>query len=175
LTLLRAAMLPLLWALSATRDPRWVGIGVALAAFTDVVDGPLARRLRATSARGSRLDSIADHLLTASVVAWLVWLRPGFVAAELPLLVGWLLLGALTLLVGWLKFGRVGNLHLYSAKVAGTAGYLFAIWVLIFGDYAPWLFHLVIALAFIATLENLAVILLRDRVDEHVGSVLRKN
>ena len=174
LTLLRGVMLPLLWLLSVTRDPRWVGIGVAVAAFTDVVDGPLARRLRTTSARGSRLDSLADHLLTASVAVWLAWLRPEFVAAELPLLGGWLLLGAATLLIGWLKFRRVGDLHLYSAKVAGTAGYLFAIWVLIFGDYARWVFHVVIALCFIATLESLAVTLRRDRVDEHVGTVLRK-
>ena len=174
LTLLRGVMLPLLWLLSVTRDPRWVGIGVAVAAFTDVVDGPLARRLHTTSARGSRLDSIADHLLTGSVAVWLAWLRPEFVAAELPLLGGWLLLGAATLLIGWLKFRRVGDLHLYSAKVAGTAGYLFAIWVLIFGDYARWVFHLVIALCFIATLESLVVTLRRDRVDERIGSVLRR-
>jgi phosphatidylglycerophosphate synthase len=175
LTLLRMLLLPLLWLLAATRDPRWVGIGVALAAFTDVVDGPLARGLRTASARGSRLDSVADHLLTASVAIWLAWLRPEFVAAELPLLGGWLLLGGATLLVGWLKFHRVGDLHLYSAKAAGTAGYLFAIWLLIFGDYARWVFHLVIALCFIATLESLAVILRRDRVDEHVGTVFRRN
>lgn len=174
LTLLRLGALPFLWVLALFRNGVWLGVGLGLAALTDVLDGIIARRDRRVTAWGSRLDSIADHLLTASTVIWLVWLRPGFVAAELPLLATWLALAAIAFLAAWMKFPRVVDLHLYSAKVAGTLGYLFAIWLLLFGTYSALVFHLVVGAGLFAAAESLLVVLTRDAVDEHIGSVLRR-
>jgi phosphatidylglycerophosphate synthase len=153
----------------------WLGVGVGLAALTDVLDGIIARRSRGGTARGSRLDAIADHLLTASTAIWLVWLRPGFVAAELPLLLAWLALAATALVAAWVKFRRVVDLHLYSAKVAGTLGYLFAIWLLLVGTYSARVFHLVVGAGLFSAAESLLVVLTRDAVDEHIGTVLRRS
>ena len=172
LTLVRLGMLPFLWLLAGLGRTSWLAIGVAAAAATDVIDGMLARGLQQTTERGSRLDSLADHLLSASLVCWLVWLRPEFVRNELPLLAGWAALGATTLVVGWVKHGRVGDLHLYSAKVAGTLAYLFAIWLLLFGTYGRMVFHLIAALCVIAALETLFVFSTRRSVDERIGSAL---
>lgn len=173
LTLIRLASTPILWIVAAVlRDPFWLGIGAAVAAFTDVLDGPIARRSHRTTARGSRLDSIADHLLTASIALWVVWLRPAFVAEHHPLLAAWAILGVAAIVVGWVKFRRIGDLHLYSAKVAGVLAYLFAIWLLIFGTYSEAVFYVLIAMLFVASGEHLLVVMTRDSVDEHVGSIL---
>jgi cardiolipin synthase (CMP-forming) len=171
LTVARIALLPALWLLAARAETFWLGVGVAVAASTDVVDGALARALGATSSLGSRLDSIADHLLIASVAVWIAWLRPEFVAEQLPLLALWAAVGAAALAVGWLRFRRFGDLHLYSAKVAGTLGFLFAIGLLLFDSYSPALFYLVIAACLAASVETLLVFLTRAAVDEHIGSI----
>src|SRR5690606_25427113 len=136
----------------------WLGVGVMVAALTDVVDGPIARRLRRSTARGSRLDSIADHALTASTGVWIVLLRPEFVVEQLALLIAWAALGGSALLVGWVRFRRIGDLHLYSAKAAGTLGYLFAIWLLLFGTYSVGVFRVVVAICILASLETLLVV-----------------
>ena len=172
LTLVRLVMLPFLWLLAGLGRPSWLALGVATAALTDVIDGILARRLHQTTARGSRVDSLADHLLSASIVCWLIWLRPDFVKSELLLLVGWAAVGVAALLVGWVKHGRLGDLHLYSAKVAGTVAYVFAIWVLFFGTYSQIVFRVVVALCILAAMETLLVFSTRRSVDERIGSVL---
>lgn len=171
LTLLRLMSAPILWIVALVHGPFWLGIGLGVAAFTDVIDGPIARRSHRTTARGSQLDSIADHLLTASTALWLVWLRPAFVAERLPLLAAWGIIGATALLVGWVRFHRIGDLHLYSGKVAGALGNLFAIWLLLFGTYSETLFYVLMASLFVASGEFLLVVATRERVDEHVGSI----
>ncbi|HLS86162.1 MAG TPA: CDP-alcohol phosphatidyltransferase family protein [Burkholderiales bacterium] len=175
LTRFRLASVPFLWVLALLRETTWLGVGVAVAALTDVLDGPLARRLRRTTAGGSRLDSIADHTLTASLVLWLVWLRPEFFVQQYPLLAAWAAVGLTALLVGWVRFRRIGDLHLYSAKVAGTVGYLFAIWLLLFGTYSVRIFYLVIGICILASAETLLVVSTRSRVSEHLGSIFLRS
>ena len=171
LTLFRLVSVPFLWIVAVTCGPFWLGIGLSVAAFTDVIDGPIARRSHRATARGSQLDSIADHVLTASTALWLVWLRPDFVAEQLPLLAAWAVIGVTALAVSWVRFRRIGNIHLYSAKVAGAMGYLFAIWLLLFGTYSDALFYVLMAIVFVASGESLLVVATRKTVDEHVGSI----
>ena len=68
LTILRVALAAggaLMWASGAPLRPvLWV---LALAAWTDFVDGPLARRRGGGSAAGARLDQVADALLAGSL------------------------------------------------------------------------------------------------------------
>lgn len=172
LTALRLAMVPLLWVLAILQRPVVLGVGVALAGSTDVLDGYLARRAGRTTRFGSRFDSIADHLLTLSTALWLLLLRPHFVREQLPALLLWGAIAIVVVAVGWLRFRRAVDLHLYSAKAAGSMGYLFAIWVLISGSYHPAVFAVVIGACYFAALESLAVLLLFHQVDERIGSLL---
>lgn len=171
ITTLRLVALPLLWVLAAAGARPWLAAGLAVAALTDVADGIIARLSGTTTTFGSRLDSIADHLLTGSTIIWLLWLRPDFFARERVTLTAWLILGTISLLVGWVKFRRIGGLHLYSAKVAGVAGYLLAIWLLFSTSYPRWVFFTVMGLASLAALETMAVFLTRRKVDETLGSI----
>ncbi|HEX8242650.1 MAG TPA: CDP-alcohol phosphatidyltransferase family protein, partial [Longimicrobium sp.] len=118
LTALRLLLIPVLWVLALTGHPRLVGAGTLLAWFTDMLDGPIARRTRSTTRWGSTFDSIADHALTISMVCWLVLLRQDFVREQFPLLAGWAALALLTLAVGMIRFKKPGDLHLYSGKLA---------------------------------------------------------
>ncbi|HEU0053577.1 MAG TPA: CDP-alcohol phosphatidyltransferase family protein, partial [Longimicrobium sp.] len=173
LTFARLAMVPVLWAFALLGRPAWVGVGAGIAATTDMLDGWLSRKWHQTSAFGSRLDSLADHLLAISMVAWLLLLRPEFFLARLWPMLGWSAFALGVLGVSLLRFGRAVDLHLYSAKVAVILAFVFAVPLLVTGRYAPWQFWLTLAAACFAAAEALVVLLTRDRVDEHIGTVLR--
>lgn len=171
LTGLRLLLVPVLWALALMGQAWLVGAGTLLAWFTDMIDGPLARRLGSTSRWGSTFDSVADHVLSTSLVLWLVLLRPEFVREQFPLLLGWSILALSTVAVGMIRFGKPGDLHLYSGKLAGGLGYLFGASLLLAGGYSRWFFYAVFAVATLAAVETLAIYFTSRRVDEHRRSI----
>jgi CDP-diacylglycerol--glycerol-3-phosphate 3-phosphatidyltransferase len=75
LTFLRILMIPAVLVLLERGGPRdcfWAAIVYSLAAITDIVDGWLARRRGLVSILGKFLDPLADKLIVASVLVWLV-------------------------------------------------------------------------------------------------------
>lgn len=172
LTATRLAMLPLLWFLAVFNRPVWLGMGVAVAAATDVLDGWLSRRWHQTSEFGSRLDSVADHLLAISVTLWLVLLRPFFFREQKWALIAWSAFALLVLAVSWVRFRRFVDLHLYSAKAAVFLSFCFGIPLLVLGRYSRVQFWITIGVCTLAAAEALVVILTRDEVDEHLGSIV---
>ena len=61
---------------------RLVGFGLVLAGASDFLDGYIARRLRAATPRGARLDALADNLLLLSALACLLWLHPKIITTS---------------------------------------------------------------------------------------------
>ncbi len=75
LTLSRVAVIPVLVALFflETANGQWIACGVFIfSAFTDFLDGFLARSLGQTTAFGTFLDPVADKLLVASTLLMMV-------------------------------------------------------------------------------------------------------
>ncbi len=170
---LRLLLIPVLWGLALTGQGRAVGLGLLIAGASDFLDGYVARRLRVTSATGARLDSLADNLLLVSAVAWIALLAPVIVRDQTGLLAIAAAVYLSSLAVGLVKFHQLGNLHLYSSKIAGALLYTFALVTLISGVYVPPLLVLA-ALAFIASsAETLTCQLVLPAVDENLGSLLR--
>jgi CDP-diacylglycerol---glycerol-3-phosphate 3-phosphatidyltransferase len=174
LTLLRLASLPVLWALAYAGLSVQLGVVLALAGLTDVLDGPVARRTGRSSRYGGQLDSVADILLMVSIVLWMAWLHPAFFRDNFYPLLVWVVIGVAALTVTLVRFGRIGNLHLYSAKVAGVVAYVFAVWLFVTGGYHPAFFGLAVGLAILGATETLLVAATRDHVDERVGSLFSR-
>ena len=172
LTLARLAAIPVLWILAFLGMREELAIFATVAAFTDILDGMLARRLGVTSKRGGAMDSTADHLLSTSLVVWLFLFCPQFFAAEGVRLLVWAAFALGVLAVGWIRFRQIGNLHLYSAKAAGFAGYAFGLMLLYTGEYSQPVWFAVLGITYLAGLESLAVILTRRHVRDHRGSIL---
>lgn len=159
LTRARLLALPVLWILAFQRQTEALAIAAAAVAFTDVLDGIAARRLRVASRHGGALDSWADHLLSTSLVLWLAMLRPDFYREQRVTLVLWSALALTVLAIGWLRRGQAVNLHLWSAKAAGTTGYVFGLLLLYTGTYSRTFWAAALALATLAAIEALLVIL----------------
>lgn len=172
LTLLRLLSVPVLWALAAAEATVWLGIGLAVAGLTDALDGPVARRTGLSSRFGGQLDSLADIILMVSIFWWLVILAPEFFLDNATPLVAWAVIGTVSVLVTYVRFGRLGNLHLYSAKAAGVLGYVFVVWLFVFGAHSQVLFVLAVTAAILGAAETLLVGLTRSRVGERARSIL---
>jgi CDP-diacylglycerol--glycerol-3-phosphate 3-phosphatidyltransferase len=75
LTLARVVMIPIVLVLLGRGTPQdciWAALVYSLAAITDALDGWLARRQGLVSVLGKFLDPLADKLIVASTLVWLV-------------------------------------------------------------------------------------------------------
>jgi cardiolipin synthase (CMP-forming) len=75
LTVLRIVLIPVFITLLVYRRPGWALTVFALASFTDLLDGWVARRQRMASRLGAFLDPLADKLLLISSFVTLTYLR----------------------------------------------------------------------------------------------------
>lgn len=172
LTAARLLLVPALWPAALLGHARIVGVGLALSFLLDWGDGIAARRLRITSAFGSKFDSIADGLMTPSAVAWLLLLEPSSLLDHRTITATWLASTYTSIALGLVKFRRFANLHLQSARIACVFQYAFAVDALAAPPYEPVLFYAAATLGVVASLEALVLQFVRSEVDEHLGSLL---
>jgi phosphatidylglycerophosphate synthase len=170
-TAFRLAVLPVLWVLACFNWQAPLAIGLALAAISDFVDGRLAKK-NPQFADGN-FDSLADKLLTLSVVAWLALLKSTLIRQYPWLILTAAVLYALSLAVGLGKHGRVTTLHTHLGKLGGLVQALFAFQAFLSGSYSPALFYLAIGSFIAASAEELLIQLAYARIDdEAVRSIL---
>lgn len=168
LSYIRLAAIPALVALAAL-DLRaaflWL---LALAWLTDAIDGPLARMLGQDSARGARLDSVADRGLMLTVPLGVAWLWPDILMREAV----WVALLAIALVVprvhAYAKFRRLPSYHTWLAKT--LAVYMAASLLLLLNGYWPWLFRIGALVTLIEAAEEVAITRALDRPRSDIAS-----
>jgi phosphatidylglycerophosphate synthase len=163
-TALRLFLVPLLWVLALARLDVLLGVGLAIAAFTDFLDGRLARHDPCFA--DGRFDSLADKVLTFSVIVWLVLRRPAIFREHPWLILAATVIYAAALLTGWFKFRRMSGLHLYSGKLGGLVQAVFVVQALVWGGYSLPLLYVAVGLFIVASVEELVVLLTHANVDE---------
>jgi phosphatidylglycerophosphate synthase len=161
-----------LWVLAAKGYSYYVGLGLIIGGLTDALDGYLARRFDLTSKFGSQFDSLADHILGTSAIVWLLMLEPAVFQDNTVIFLIAVFLYLVRMVVGWVKFKRIANLHLYSGKVYGGIQIVFLAHTFLFEGYNRTLFFIMVSVFIISIIEGLILMFTRDRVDEHMGSVI---
>ena len=156
-TLYRIAAFPVLLILIFTDHLalfKWLFV---ISFLTDVIDGYLARKFRANSVLGSRLDSIGDDLTILAGVVGLFVTRLDFLKAELIVFIipfGLFLLQAILALV---RYHRRSSFHTYGAKAAAILQGFFMCSMFFVDKPIYWLFYLT---ALATTLELIEEILI---------------
>jgi phosphatidylglycerophosphate synthase len=168
----RLVLTAVLWFAALHGSGRLVGLGLLLAGATDFLDGHLARRLNQTSSRGAQLDSFADAALLVSATAWIELLHPEILRENTALLAAASGIYLASFLTSLIKFHRLGNLHLFSSRVAGGSLYSFALVTLITGVYEAPLLWLAAAALIASSAETLVAHLVLSAVDENMGSIV---
>jgi phosphatidylglycerophosphate synthase len=169
---IRFLLIPAIVWLGLAGQGRLVGAALILAGLTDFLDGYLARRLGQQTAHGAWLDSLADSLLLVAAAASLEILHPRILRENTLLIAATLIVFAASVVLGLIKFRKLGNLHLYSSKVAGGLLYSFAVLTLLMGAYEPPLLTVAAGALIASSAETLVAQLLASSVNEEMGSVL---
>jgi len=164
LTAARILVLPILWVFALLNWQPALAIGLALAALTDVLDGRLAKKYPQFA--DARFDSLADKLLTFSVIAWVVILKPQLISEHWLSLLGTALIYSISLFIGWHKHGRLTTLHTYLGKGGGLVQAIFVVHAFLTRGYSLALFYFAISLFIIAALEELFIQLVYAEIDE---------
>lgn len=138
--------------------------------LTDWLDGRLAVRLDQRTDLGARLDSVADMVMYAGLLAGLVLLEGEVLAAAWPWLAAALGGYALSWLASLVKFRRMPSYHTRSAK-ASYFLVLAAVVGLLAGDLV-WPVWVAAAGVTVANLEAILVTLVLHAPRSDVPSVL---
>ena len=118
ITLYRLIAAPVLVLLIFTHQVNVFKWLLAISFFTDLIDGWLARRFKATSVLGARLDSIADDLTIVAGMVAIVVLKQAFLKQQMVFFIILFALYLIQIILALLRYGKVSSFHTYSAKLA---------------------------------------------------------
>jgi CDP-diacylglycerol--glycerol-3-phosphate 3-phosphatidyltransferase len=153
----------------------WHGYGVAfmgvlaIAFFSDLLDGTVARLTGQMSQFGVKLDSWADLLtyITIGFGSW--WLWPDIVHREdayLYIILACFLIPATTASI---KFDRYPSYHTWAVKIAAASIGL-SLYPLFLADIA-WPFHIAVVIYVFAAIEELAITLALKKLKSNVRTI----
>ncbi len=156
ITFLRILSVPVLIFLAVKGDEKTFFYLFLFAAFTDALDGFIARVFNMKTATGAYLDSLADFLLFLSAI-WGIYLLKLETFGPYK----WLFFLMVFMLVfpdiySLAKFGKISSLHLYSWKIGGILQFLFIFW-LFYKGFDLLFFQIVLFWTFLAFAENMFI------------------
>lgn len=128
---------------------------------TDVIDGYLARKFKITSARGSQLDSLGDQLTLVVGIIGLFVFEKEFMRENFALILVVLIPYVIQMIIAFIKYGKATSFHTYLAKLSAMVQGVFILWLLFF-EPIYGLFHFMIVLGLLETLEEITLIFMYD-------------
>jgi phosphatidylglycerophosphate synthase len=128
--------------------------------FTDAIDGYLARKFKATSILGARLDSIGDDLTILAAVVGLFATQFDFIQEELTLLLILFGLFFIQLTFSLMRYNKISSFHTYFAKTAAVVTGLFLLSVFFLEEIFYPLFYASYIITLIELIEEIVIVFL---------------
>ncbi|MBN1777905.1 MAG: CDP-alcohol phosphatidyltransferase family protein [Clostridiales bacterium] len=139
--------------------------------ISDLLDGPVARKLRQQSAFGAKLDSAADFaFIVCAVVAILP--RIDFPDWALVMIGAIVLVRCVTYGVGYMKYRTFATMHTYLNKATGFLLLLFPVLFWLTGINAAS--GIIGGIALLAAIEELTLMILSQTLDRDRKSIFTK-
>jgi CDP-diacylglycerol--glycerol-3-phosphate 3-phosphatidyltransferase len=125
--------------------------------LTDAVDGMLARKYKANSVLGAKLDSIGDDLTILAAVIGLAVAKLEFLTQHWLIFAIPLGLFFIQMIAAFIRYEKMSSYHTYLAKSAAILQGFFMCSMFLFDKPAYWLFY---TTAIVTTLELIEEIIL---------------
>jgi len=139
-----------------------------ITAFTDVLDGYLARKYKIATELGAKLDSLADIFFYIVIIIYLGINYPDIVFDNMMYIISIFVIRIVVVAVGYWKHHRLILLHTLMDK---SLGFLVFLTPLCFAlGLEHWVYFLLF-LANLASIEELAIVLYYKQVDVNRKSV----
>lgn len=133
---------------------------LAVAFFTDAIDGLLARKLKVVSVRGSRLDSLSDDLTVLMGIIGIMVLKPGFFTGQIVWIVILAVFYLVQLLMAFARFGKPSSFHTVLAKLAAVSQGVCILLVLFLQHFPLLIFHVAVLLTLLELAEEIIITML---------------
>lgn len=166
LSVLRIVLAPAWVAAAVLGAKAWFIALLATGLLTDGLDGYLARRLKAESELGRKLDSVADYVTMITGIAGIALLWPDIMRRELPWVIAALVMFFAVVIYGLVRLGRAPCYHTWAAKTFAVACAVSLVPLL--AGWAAWPFHVAVTLQILGGVEEMMIVRL---VPEHRGEV----
>jgi len=124
--------------------------------LTDILDGFLARKLKAESELGAKLDSLADLVFYIILVYIFIKLYPSIFTTNLKwAVIGIVLVRLFNLFLTKIKYKKFVFVHTIANKVSGIL--LFFLPIIVLFEQSVMIIWITLGIAFIAALEELCI------------------
>src|SRR5687768_7364242 len=133
ITLYRIATFPLLVYLALAENFNVFKWLLLASFFSDAIDGFLARKYKATSILGAKLDSIGDDLTVLAAVIGLFAIRFDFIEQEATVFIILFALFLIQVGFSFYRYRKISTFHTYLAKIAAVVTAIFLLSVFFFG------------------------------------------
>jgi CDP-diacylglycerol--glycerol-3-phosphate 3-phosphatidyltransferase len=141
---------------------------LAISFFTDLIDGWLARRFKATSILGARLDSIADDLTVVAGMVAVVVLKPAFLKQQMVFFIILFALFLIQIMLALLRYGKVSSFHTYSAKFAALMQGSFFILLFFLPQPLEIVFYIAFGVTLIDLVEEIILVMILPQWEANV-------
>jgi cardiolipin synthase len=168
ITLYRIITFPLLLYLALRHDLdvfKWL---LLASFFTDAIDGFLARKYKATSILGAKLDSIGDDLTVLAAAVGLFVFHFDFIKEEAVVFIVLFALFLFQVGLSFYRYKKISTFHTYLAKIAAVVTALFLLSVFFAGKIYYPLFY---AAAIITGIELVEEIILAAILKDYKSNV----
>ncbi len=126
--------------------------------FTDAVDGFLARKFKANSVLGAKLDSIGDDLTILAGVIGLAVAKTEFLKEHWIIFAIPLVLFFIQVIAAFIRYRKMSSYHTYLAKIAAILQGFFMCSMFLFEKPAYWLFYTTALVTTIELIEEIIMV-----------------
>ena len=141
-----------------------------IAGFTDLIDGPIARKTGSVSSTGAKLDTTGDIIMYLSVAKIIILQeKVKFIYITVALYAG----GAIILssIIGIVRFGKFFLIHTFSGKALGVS--CFALPFGVHYDFMTVLAPLICTILIILAFESIIIQLRCSEPDPNISSIFK--
>jgi CDP-diacylglycerol--glycerol-3-phosphate 3-phosphatidyltransferase len=168
ITLYRIVTFPLLvWLAIVEKNDAFKWLLLA-SFFTDAIDGFLARRFKATSILGAKLDSVGDDLTVLAGAVGLFISEFEFIREQLVVFIALFALFGVQVGLSFYRYKKISTFHTYMAKTAAVITAIFLLSVFFFEQINYPLFY---TAAIITGLELVEEIILVIKLKDYRSNV----
>ncbi len=139
--------------------------------FTDLIDGPIARRTKTASDFGSKLDDLGDYTtIVITVIIFTIWLKNQMLTF-VPFLVAIAVIRISNIVITNRKYGKTYIIHTYLNKFTALTVYITPVIYLLFDNTV--MLYAVMTVAILASIEEMIIHIATADYDSNNKSIFK--
>lgn len=142
-----------------------------LTGITDMIDGPIARKLNVASPLGANLDGIADYTFIAIALFRIVPALDFDPVLIVSLISVFAMLKIASMIVGYMRYKQLMMMHTYAAKIAAVLAFLFPLIRYVSGFHENTIAIFLAIYVYLMLIEEIAINMVTPEPKRDISSI----